>query len=433
MLRGGPANAASKMPSLTHTMRRHLWALALAAVVASAAPSRAEEAEATALMSAGAAAIENDHFDKAVADFSNALDSGGLDAAGRALAHYHRAIALQKTGQQDGAIADYTRAIVSSMLPVPVQARAHFNRGIALAAIGDAARAEADYRATIALAPEYAAVYHNLANLERRRNDYEAAIVNYSAAIRLMPGNERKLPLFGRALAYEQIGNLRSAEADLRDALAIDPEFEVAGAKLAELSTDTGPRGAQNAASVQTAKAPEPRVLPAMLTPFQSASSGNEGGPAIRITSSGGWETTAVRTAAANKPVDISPAAAVEPAEEDEKVPADRLTTASLRPTALVPHVTESSAMRSPATTAQYRIQLGAFRDEQSAVLEWDKIYRAAEAVVGKFEHFVQRADLGERGTFYRLRAGAFDGVAEARSVCKALDARKIACVVVDG
>ncbi|MEX1154880.1 SPOR domain-containing protein [Parvibaculum sp.] len=423
------------MPSLTSFMQRHaLAALLVAGLVLAAgdASAQAEVAEAMALMNAGAEAIENGHFEKAAADFSNALDSGGLDAEGRALAHYHRAISFQKTGQQDAAIGDYTRAIAAGTLPTPVQARAHYNRGIALANAGDAARAEADYRATISLAPDYAAVYHNLANLERRRHAYDAAIDNYSTAIRLMLGSERKLPLFGRALAREQVGNLTGAEADLRAALAIDPEFEVAGAKLAELSKDVDSRGRKIAAVDQTAKTREPRVLPAMLTPFQSASSGNEGGQVTRIASSGGWETTAVRFQADGKPRDIT-AAIPEPVEEI--APADRLTTASLRPTAPMPNDATASTMATqpPALVAQYRLQLGAFRDEQSAVHEWDKISQAAEVLVGRYEHFVQRVDLGERGIFYRLRAGAFDGIVDARAACKALEARKIECIVVDG
>ncbi len=44
-----------------------------------------------------------------------------------------------------------------------------------------------------------------------------------------------------------------------------------------------------------------------------------------------------------------------------------------------------------------------------------------------------ERADLGERGIFYRLQAGAFGQIAEAKSACRALEKRKIACFVVEG
>ena len=103
-------NAASGIPSLSDVLGRHTRALVLAACIlvpgAGEATAQSSSAEAAALMSAGAEAIESGQFDKATADFSNALDSGGLNAEGRALAHYHRAISYQKTGQQDAAITD---------------------------------------------------------------------------------------------------------------------------------------------------------------------------------------------------------------------------------------------------------------------------------------------------------------------------------------
>src|SRR3989338_1227063 len=185
------------------------------------------EAEAAALMQAGTDALERGVYNRATAEFSNALDSGGLTAEGRALAYHHRAVALQKTGQQDAAIADYTKAIGSAALPDKVLPKAYYNRGIALADVGQEAAAEKDYLEAVRLAPEYAAAYHNLANLERRRGDYVSAIGHYTTAIDNMKGRDRKLPLFGRALSFEQSGQLALAANDLRQALDIDPEFEL--------------------------------------------------------------------------------------------------------------------------------------------------------------------------------------------------------------
>ena len=88
-------------------------------VLASSISVRADsaEAEAAALMQAGTDAIERGVYDRAVAEFSSALDSGGLTSEGRALAYHHRAVALQKTGQRDAAISDYAKAIDSAALP----------------------------------------------------------------------------------------------------------------------------------------------------------------------------------------------------------------------------------------------------------------------------------------------------------------------------
>ncbi len=386
--------------------------------------------EAAALMKAGADAIELGQYDKAAVDFSNALDSGGLTPEGRAVAYHHRGVAFQKIGQQDAAIADYTRAIGTNALPPSVLSRAYYNRGIAYGNSGKGDEAERDYRKTVELAPDYAAAYHNLANLERRRQAYAEAIAHYSAAIGNMQGRERKLPLFGRALALEQAGDLERAAADLRQALALDPEFELARTKLTAIS----PQLASAQSDATPPAGAEPQVLPSTVAPFQTASSGHEGGKVIRIASIGGWRTTATRFS--------PPEPALKAMAADEKAGNDNLITGSLRPTEALPEpkqapaVTKSVAASenpSSAERARYRLQLGAFREPDIAAQAWEEISSEAAVVLSRFDYAIQKADLGERGVFYRLRAGAFEGVSEARATCKSLEARKIECIVVEG
>ncbi len=43
----------------------------------------------------------------------------------------------------------------------------------------------------------------------------------------------------------------------------------------------------------------------------------------------------------------------------------------------------------------------------------------------------VQRADLGDRGIFYRIRSGPFPNRAAAQDMCAQIKAAKLACLVV--
>ncbi len=43
----------------------------------------------------------------------------------------------------------------------------------------------------------------------------------------------------------------------------------------------------------------------------------------------------------------------------------------------------------------------------------------------------VQRADLGDRGIFYRIRSGPFPNRATARDMCAQIKAAKLGCLVV--
>ena len=80
-----------------------------------------------------------------------------------------------------------------------------------------------------------------------------------------------------------------------------------------------------------------------------------------------------------------------------------------------------------------YLVQVAAFRSEEAAETEWRKaaaehpqLYRGA----GKR---IQRADLGAKGVFYRLRIGGFAEKSEAAAFCDALKATGDNCIVVTG
>ena len=80
-----------------------------------------------------------------------------------------------------------------------------------------------------------------------------------------------------------------------------------------------------------------------------------------------------------------------------------------------------------------YLVQVAAFRTQDAAEAEWRKsaaehpdLYRGA----GKR---IQRADLGAKGVFYRLRVGGFSQKTEADAFCDALKAQGDNCIVVTG
>lgn len=419
--RGSLVRAPAKGALVALLLYAGIWVLP-----ASSGPALADSsaAEAAALMQAGVDAIERGVYDRAAVDFSNALDSGGLTAEGRAIAYHHRGVAFQKLGQQEAAVDDYTSAIESRALPAKILPKTHYNRGIALANTGREAEAERDYMEAIRLNPDYAAAYHNLANLERRRGDYEAAILHYTSAIANMAGRDRKLPLFGRALSYEQQGKLQSAAGDLKQALAVDPEFELAETKLSALAPML-----TKAEEAEPEVVASPEATSATLAPFQTAASDREGGQIIRVASIGGWRTTATRFSAADT---ARPAVSA-----DATPPSDELVTGSLRPAEGAPETKPMQlAGTAPAETgisrARYRVQLGAFREEAVARRAWGELSAAAKPLLGGSDPAIRRADLGAKGVFYRLQAGTFAQIADAKSACEALERRKIACFVVE-
>jgi hypothetical protein len=77
------------------------------------------------------------------------------------------------------------------------------------------------------------------------------------------------------------------------------------------------------------------------------------------------------------------------------------------------------------------RIQLGAFKTKEEALSEWKKIKAKHADATKNLEAITERADLGEKGIFYRLQAGNLANENEGRTVCKKLIAQSQGCFLV--
>jgi hypothetical protein len=74
-------------------------------------------------------------------------------------------------------------------------------------------------------------------------------------------------------------------------------------------------------------------------------------------------------------------------------------------------------------------IQLGALRTAPDADKEWGRIQRANHDLLASLKPDVVRVELGEKGTFWRLRAGPLSEQA-AKQLCNELKARNQGCIV---
>ncbi len=85
-----------------------------------------------------------------------------------------------------------------------------------------------------------------------------------------------------------------------------------------------------------------------------------------------------------------------------------------------------------PALAAgDYFVQLASVKSDDSARKEWLRLRKAHAELFGDLALDVQRADLGDRGIFYRIRTGPFPNRATAQDMCAQIKAAKLACLVV--
>ena len=82
------------------------------------------------------------------------------------------------------------------------------------------------------------------------------------------------------------------------------------------------------------------------------------------------------------------------------------------------------------AVAGQYLVQILSVRSESAARAAWVRVQAAHDALLGNETLNLEQADLGERGTFYRVRFGAFNARGDANAVCKSLKADGQDCLV---
>jgi hypothetical protein len=76
------------------------------------------------------------------------------------------------------------------------------------------------------------------------------------------------------------------------------------------------------------------------------------------------------------------------------------------------------------------RIVLASLRTPDEARAEWQRLKKASPEILGKMTADAVRADLGDKGIWYRIEAGSFAQAAAAERVCRALKERHLGCSV---
>jgi len=86
---------------------------------------------------------------------------------------------------------------------------------------------------------------------------------------------------------------------------------------------------------------------------------------------------------------------------------------------------------KSPAAkTGGTRLQLGSVRSEDAARQEWERIKRKNPDLLGNISATPIRADLGDRGVYYRIQTAPFTDLTAAERICSELKQRSIGCII---
>jgi cell division septation protein DedD len=122
------------------------------------------------------------------------------------------------------------------------------------------------------------------------------------------------------------------------------------------------------------------------------------------------------------------PTSALPPAPPPSATPAP---TPAAKPVALAPPKPTAAAAAPAASGGSFRVQIAATRDEPTAKSEFERLKKAHEDLLGGMSATVVKADLGDKGIFYRVQAGPVADHDKAEKLCSELKKFAIACIIV--
>ncbi|HZR01758.1 MAG TPA: tetratricopeptide repeat protein [Burkholderiales bacterium] len=169
-------------------------------------------------------------------------------------------------GQAAEAVSAFGKALVSR----PTDAQTFFQRGRALAALGDLARALEDYRRALALQPDHPEALVHLAVGLKAAGQVHGAQAAYEQSLqvrrqRLALGRDDFVARYALSKEFQQMGDLASALALCREALAINPDYVPARGALAHYQIPTIYDDVDEVATSRAAFAHELAALAAWL------------------------------------------------------------------------------------------------------------------------------------------------------------------------
>lgn len=390
-------------------------------------------------------ALQAGDADRAVADYTKAIDSRELPPDVLANALLNRGLAYQRLNEHEFAIDDYTAALRIDALSGKVRALALYNRGLSYQRLERTSLAMEDYTSALFLDAEFSHAYYSRGTLLRDSGQYLFALADFEKAVRYEYPDPARVYV-AEASTFEKLQRTADAREALQKALAAKPGYEPALQRLAALEGE--PAQAPAADEIHTADtSPASDQLPAAKAPSADLMGGEAQASEVAPDSSPKLYTDRVpqeqpvRVASAEPASEVQPEPAqsrTAPAEEKvlavETVPEDTAAAPAAEPAA----EETQSASAEPAPAAEqpapkkitgWAVQLASATTEDAAWSTWKKM-QARNKALASAEPVVVRADLGAKGVFYRVRLVGFDSQDDAGRTCSKLKSKGVKCYI---
>jgi tetratricopeptide (TPR) repeat protein len=367
--------------------------------------------------------------DLAIANYTVAIESQKLPKDALANALLNRGLAHQQLNEHQAAIDDYTAALRLDAMDAGLRSTALYNRGLAHEKMGSATAAIEDFTSALLLNPEFAMAYASRGNALRDSGQYLFALSDYDRALRYKHPDPARVH-YAQALSYEKLKRPAEMKKSLHLATQVNPPYAPAAKKLAELGEEAPGQakpdpvlaslapvgGEMTVRKPDLPKAVEPPVA-LMVEPAAAAPQVAALVPKVKKYQDRVPTEDAPMRPFASKPVkpeapEIEPAtASIEPASETQDVPHAALET------------------RPVADVSGWTVQVVSAASENAALSTWNKIKSRRNVSMDRAP-VVLKAELGKKGTVYRVRFAGYDNQKSAQASCSKLKSKGVSCFV---
>jgi tetratricopeptide (TPR) repeat protein len=386
---------------------------------------------------------------KSMALYSQAIGSGELGPEALANALLNRALAYQQTQQFEKAVGDYTAALTLDAMSSPLRATALYNRGLAQQKSNQLPLAIEDFTSALLINSSFSHAYLARANALRDSGQYLFALSDYERAIKYNHPEQARV-YFAEAQTYELLRRPADAKKFLQASLQADATFKPAIEKMklmgdvAELDDATSDPILTSSTAFNIAGSTEvvKPVLPkGVEPPAELMAQGQE--PQLEPMLAENQKLYSDRVAAADdnevQTASISPAATVTEKDATVNVASVPKIPTKLNVVAVVSPTLKTVKKQKPiavvaelepaAAVTGWAVQVASASSEEGAWSTWKNMQKRFKSLHDQKPNVV-KADLGSKGTFYRVRFSGFASQAEAQSSCGKLKSNGVSCYI---
>ena len=380
---------------------------------------------ATRLVQAGFNALQQGDATRAIPLFTQSIESRELSPDILANAFYNRGLAYQNLGQGSNAADDYTAALSLDAMPTDLRARVLYNRGLSQQQLGHSTLAIEDFTSALLIDATFSYAYLARANTLRESGQFLFSISDYERATKYQYPQMAQV-YYGEGLTYESLKRPVEAKRFYQKAIGLDPTFAAAASRLNallsvtesdDLASDPVLSGKAVGANPSAQTEVIARVMPKAIEPPEGSMAEE---PAVAVVA----PPVVVPAAAATKVV-VASVPKVPAAVVAVKAAADPIQTAS---TASVIPPKVAVASKKPSISG-WAVQISSASSEDAAWASFKTMQKSHKVLVGQKPNVVE-ADLGSKGTVYRVRLQGFEEQSAAQSACAKLKAGGVSCYV---